>query len=153
MSHNINSTSMHSLHTLPITLDGTDIAVKREEIKEYFHKTYSLFEKLFDCFKDEDVFYLKSELIQQSIVENEKLYFTLISIGNTVNGFKTKNTNLILKNNQIIEDTITKSNWDITGKHLSGTIKSDLEKISISDEYWFSWKKFHPESKLLRLNK
>jgi len=101
----------------------------------------------------EGVFYLKSEVLQQKIVKNEKLNFTLISIGNSVNGFKTKNIILKLKNNQIIEDAETKSNWDITGKSLNGTIKSDLEKISISDEYWFSWKKFHPKSKLLRLNK
>lgn len=106
-----------------------------------------------DASINECVFYLKSELLQQRIVKNEKLNFTLISIGNTVNGFKTKNINLILKNNQIIEDTTTKTNWDITGKNLNGTIKNDLEKISISDEYWFSWKKFHPKSKLLRLNK
>jgi len=102
---------------------------------------------------NECVFYLKSELLQQRIVKNEKLNFTLISIGNTVIGFKTKSINLVFRNNQLIEDTITKSTWDITGKYLNGDIKNDLEKISISDEYWFSWKKYHPKSKLLRLNK
>ena len=106
---------------------------------------------IIDTSINETVFYLKSEVLQQKIVKNEKLNFTLISIGSTVNGFKTKNINLILKNNQVIEDTITKSNWDITGKHLNGTIKNNLEKISISNDYWFSWKKFHPKSKLLRL--
>ena len=50
---------------------------------------------------DEPVFYLKSELLQQRIVKNKKLNFTLISIGNTVNGFKTKHINLILKNTNI----------------------------------------------------
>ena len=99
----------------------------------------------------EKVFYLKSEVLQQKIIKNEELDFTLICIGNTVNGFKTKNMVLILKENQVIEDTITKSNWDITGKYLNGTIENDLEKIAISDEYWFSWKKFHSESKLLRI--
>ncbi len=98
------------------------------------------------------VFYLKSEVLQQTIVKNEKLNFTLISIEGTVNGFKTKSINLRLKNNQIIEDTISKSKWDVTGKHINGTIKNNLETIAIIDEYWFSWKKFHPESELLRLN-
>ncbi|MCF6357075.1 MAG: DUF3179 domain-containing protein [Draconibacterium sp.] len=100
----------------------------------------------------EPVFYLKSEVLQQTVVKNEKLNFTLISIGNTVNGFRTKNIILRLKNNQVIEDTITKTNWDITGRHIDGTIKNNLETIAISNEYWFSWKKFHPKSKLLRLN-
>ncbi len=108
---------------------------------------------IIDASINECVFYLKSELLQQRIVKSEKLNFTLISIGNTVIGFKTKNINLTLRNNQLIEDTITNSKWDISGKYLNGTIKNDLEKISISDEYWFSWKKFHPDSKLLRLNK
>jgi len=100
---------------------------------------------------NESVFYLKSEILQHSIVKNEKFDFTLIPIGNTVIGFKTKNINLAIKDNQI-EDKNTKSNWDFTGKYLNGSIKMDLEKIAISDEYWFSWKKFHPKSKLLRLN-
>jgi len=106
---------------------------------------------IIDTSISELVFYLKSEILQQTIVKNEKLNFTLISIGNTVNGFRTKNINLIFKNSQVIEDTITKTNWDITGKHIVGTIKSDLENVAISDEYWFSWKKFHPKSKLLRV--
>lgn len=100
---------------------------------------------------EECVFYLKSEVLQQQIVRNEELNFTLISIGETVVGFKTKGVNLILKNNQMIEDTITKTVWDITGKYLAGNIKNDLEKISISDEYWFSWRKFHSKCKLFRL--
>ncbi|PCJ80311.1 MAG: hypothetical protein COA49_08735 [Bacteroidetes bacterium] len=100
----------------------------------------------------EKVFYLKSEVLEQKIVKNEKNNFTLISIGSTVTGFKTKRINIILKEDRLIEDTLTKSTWDITGKYLDGDMKDDLEKISISDEYWFSWKKFHPKSKLLRLS-
>jgi len=61
MSHNIDATSMQTLHTLPISLDGDNIEKKREEIRDYFHQTYTFYEKLFDCFKDDDVFYLKSE--------------------------------------------------------------------------------------------
>ena len=68
MSHNNNSHSMHTLHSLPITLDGTDVQKKREEIKEYFHKTFSLFEKLFDCFSDEEVFYFKPEPTRHPII-------------------------------------------------------------------------------------
>jgi hypothetical protein len=41
--------------------------------------------------------------------------------------------------------------WDARGKYKSGQIKSDLEMLTISDEYWFSWKAFHPSSQLIRL--
>ena len=68
MSINMNLSSMHTLHTLPITLEGSDIEQKREEIKEYFLKTFTLFEKLFECFKDDDVFYMKPESTRHPII-------------------------------------------------------------------------------------
>ena len=117
--------------------------------KTFPSKTYIV--GIIDTSISTQVFYLKSEVLQQTIVKNEELNFTLITIGNTVNAFRTENLNLRLKSNQIIEDTISKSNWDVTGKYIAGSIKNDLEKIAISDEYWFSWKRFHPKSKLLRL--
>ena len=102
--------------------------------------------------KIESVFYLKSELIQKQILKNEALNFTLISVANTVIGFYSKELNLRLKEHLIIEDTISKTTWNIRGKYLEGSIKENLKTIAISDEYWFSWKKFHPKSKLLRIN-
>jgi 5-histidylcysteine sulfoxide synthase/putative 4-mercaptohistidine N1-methyltranferase len=45
----------------PPTLDGGDIEKKREEIREYFHNTFTLFEKIFDVFVSDEVFYRKSE--------------------------------------------------------------------------------------------
>ncbi|MDF1881252.1 5-histidylcysteine sulfoxide synthase, partial [Sulfurimonas sp. MAG313] len=59
---------MGTLHTLPITLNGNSIEQKREEIREYFHKTFDLFEKLFECFQNDDVFYLKSEPSRHPII-------------------------------------------------------------------------------------
>ncbi len=45
----------------PITLDGSSVQEKREEIKKYFNNTFDLFEKVFELLKDESVFYKKSE--------------------------------------------------------------------------------------------
>lgn len=45
----------------PLTLDGESVETKRQEIREYFHNTYTLFEKLFEMFADDAVFYKKSE--------------------------------------------------------------------------------------------
>ena len=46
---------------MPVTLTGNDTDHKREEIRDYFHKTYDLFERLFELFKNDDVFYKQSE--------------------------------------------------------------------------------------------
>ena len=52
---------MDEYYTLPVRLDGNDPEAKREEIRRYFHRSYDLFESLFDLLKDESVFYRKSE--------------------------------------------------------------------------------------------
>ena len=52
---------MNKLSKYSITLDGTSIEDKREEIKEYFLNTWNLFEKVFELLKDDTVFYRKSE--------------------------------------------------------------------------------------------
>lgn len=52
----------------PITLDGSSIHEKRQEIKEYFLSTFSLFEKVFDLLKDDSVFYRKSELTRHPMI-------------------------------------------------------------------------------------
>ncbi len=68
MSHNLEIKSMHSFHTLPVTLNGNDIEKKREEIREYFHMTFTLYEKLFDCFVDDEVFYSRPEPTRHPII-------------------------------------------------------------------------------------
>lgn len=68
MSQNIQASSMHTLHTLPVTLDGNDIAQKRSEIKAYFYKTFTLFERLFEYFIDDTVFYMNPEPTRHPII-------------------------------------------------------------------------------------
>lgn len=52
---------MREFSTYPPTLDGNNVEFKRQEIREYFHKTFDLFEKIFEVLKDDEVFYQKSE--------------------------------------------------------------------------------------------
>ena len=52
---------MREISIYPPTLEGNDVAEKRREIREYFHNTYDLFEKMFDVLKSDEVFYRKSE--------------------------------------------------------------------------------------------
>jgi 5-histidylcysteine sulfoxide synthase/putative 4-mercaptohistidine N1-methyltranferase len=53
--------SVNHLSLYPITLDGPSVEAKRQEIKEYFHNTFSLFERIFELLKSDEVFYKKSE--------------------------------------------------------------------------------------------
>ncbi len=50
-----------------------------------------------------------------------------------------------------LSDSHSGTVWDVRGKYTTGLINSDLEILAISDEYWFSWKAFHPGSQLIRL--
>jgi len=59
---------MKSISIYPPILDGKDIQAKREEIKKYFHNTFDLFEKMFELFKDDSVFYKKSELTRHPMI-------------------------------------------------------------------------------------
>ena len=59
---------MSKLSKYPITLNGNSIEGKRQEIKEYFHNTSSLYEKVFEVLKDEDVFYKKSEITRHPMI-------------------------------------------------------------------------------------
>ena len=52
---------MSKFSTYPVTLDGDNTEIKREEIRKYFHKTFDLFEKIFELLDGDEVFYKKSE--------------------------------------------------------------------------------------------
>lgn len=98
--------------------------------------------------------YLKSEVLSKKMVENKELGFVLIAVNETVNAFKnslkTNKLNIQIVDG-ILSDSITNTKWNIRGKYISGELKEDLESIAISDEYWFSWIKFHNTSKIIRL--
>ncbi|MBD3824154.1 MAG: 5-histidylcysteine sulfoxide synthase [Epsilonproteobacteria bacterium] len=52
---------MREISIYPPLLGGEDVEQKRQEISDYFHNTFTLFEKLFELLKDDSVFYKKSE--------------------------------------------------------------------------------------------
>lgn len=82
--------SKYSLY--PITLDGDDVEVKREEIREYFHNTCDLYESVFDVLKDDDVFYKYSELTRHPMI----FYF-----GHTATFYVNKLVNMKIIKNRI----------------------------------------------------
>ncbi len=101
------------------------------------------------------VVYLKSELLQQGVVKNESLNVFFVAMGDTVNAFRGsvsgKSVDLTSNPDRTLFDQLSETVWDARGKYKSGLIKSNLDMLAISDEYWFSWKAFHPGSQLIRL--
>ena len=83
---------MSRVSLYPVTLEGRDTEKKRQEIREYFHNTFSLFEKIFDVLKNDEVFYKKSEPTRHPMI----FYF-----GHTATFFINK-----LINMKIIKDRV-----------------------------------------------
>jgi len=52
----------------PVTLDGESVEIKRKEIREYFHKTFDLFERVFKLLNGDEVFYKKSEITRHPMI-------------------------------------------------------------------------------------
>lgn len=98
--------------------------------------------------------YLKKEVLAKKMVINKENNFFLIGTSNTVNAFKnTLNNaklNISLESTEIV-DLASGTRWDVRGKYLIGKLNDNLESVAISDEYWFSWKEFHKDTKLIRL--
>lgn len=98
--------------------------------------------------------YLKKEVLSKKLVENNEYGFILIGAGKTVNAFKNSLNSIKVEielDNGELFDSKSNTKWNIRDKYISGDLKKDLESIAISDEYWFSWIKFHDKSKLIRL--
>ncbi|MDP5291448.1 5-histidylcysteine sulfoxide synthase [Oceanimonas sp. CHS3-5] len=49
-------------------LTGTDPAQKREEIRRYFHQTFSLYEALFDCITTDAAYYSRPEPLRHPLI-------------------------------------------------------------------------------------
>ncbi|WP_085909572.1 5-histidylcysteine sulfoxide synthase [Kiloniella majae] len=56
------------LKTHTIILDQGDPEEKRQEILDYFHKTFSLYETLFECLKDDNAFYARANSLRHPLI-------------------------------------------------------------------------------------
>jgi 5-histidylcysteine sulfoxide synthase/putative 4-mercaptohistidine N1-methyltranferase len=59
---------LNKLSKYSISLDGGSVEQKRQEIRDYFHNTYELFEKVFELLKSDEVFYEKSEITRHPMI-------------------------------------------------------------------------------------
>lgn len=100
------------------------------------------------------IVYLKKEVLNRKIVINKEDGYFLIGSESTVNVFKNSIGDSELEvsfNNDHIIDLKSETVWNKRGKHISGLLKEDLRPVAFSDEYWFSWKRFHEQTELIRL--
>ncbi|MBM7455653.1 5-histidylcysteine sulfoxide synthase/putative 4-mercaptohistidine N1-methyltransferase [Oceanisphaera litoralis] len=49
-------------------LTGTSVGQKREEIRRYFHQTFTLYERLFDCINSDQAYYLRPEPLRHPLI-------------------------------------------------------------------------------------
>lgn len=56
------------LHCRPIIINSGDSVQKKEEIKTYFNKTFSLYEKLFEVITNPQAFYLRPEPLRHPLI-------------------------------------------------------------------------------------
>ena len=101
------------------------------------------------------VAYLKRELIDRGIVKNEALNVIFVARGDSVNAYKGtvsgQAINLSVNQDGTLRDIDSATVWDALGKYRSGPLRADLAPVAISDEYWFSWRAFHPAGTTVRL--
>lgn len=86
----------------------------------------------------------RDDVRAEGVVVLPDLDIALVSAGGGVNGFRTAGRALALEG-----DTITAEDgrWSLRGTALDGG--ADLPRVALSDEYWFSWKLFHPAAELV----
>jgi len=49
-------------------LDGDDVEAKRQEILDYFHDSFTLYESLFECLADDKSFYWRANRLRQPLI-------------------------------------------------------------------------------------
>ncbi len=95
-------------------------------------------------------FYLRDELLEHHVVKNEKAGCYLVAVNGSVNGFRARvdghHVDLTLDDDLLIRDRTTGTVWDLRGQQVGGELQTNLSPIALSDEYWFSWKFFHPDT-------
>ncbi|UTW45109.1 5-histidylcysteine sulfoxide synthase [bacterium SCSIO 12696] len=62
------SISEYNLITKTPILDGGDPEAKRQEILQYFHDTFSLYESIFECLKDDQAFYTRANPLRHPLI-------------------------------------------------------------------------------------
>lgn len=98
----------------------------------------------------------RDEARARGVTVLKNLGVAFISGGGGVNAFSTSlgdvQLDLKLTDNLQIRDQASGSIWTLRGKPVSGPLAENLTPVAVSDEYWFSFKLFHPAATLAPAN-
>lgn len=64
----ISKEEQELLVTKTLSLAGSDPEAKRAEIKDYFHRTFTLYERLFDCLASDEAYYTKAIPLRHPLI-------------------------------------------------------------------------------------
>ena len=59
---------LNLLVTKSVLLTGDDVEKKRQQIRNYFHDTFSLYERIFDCLASDQAFYTKATSLRHPLI-------------------------------------------------------------------------------------
>ena len=104
---------------------------------------------------DPKIVYIKDEVVKESVVKNKEQNLVLVAQEGAVNAFRATvgdaPIDLAITEGTDLVDRSSGSIWDVRGKYKEGPLNANLDMVMMSDEYWYSWKLFHPNSELIRL--
>ena len=77
-----------SLITQTPLLDAGDVEAKRQEILDYFHNSFTLYESLFDCLASDDAFYKRANRLRQPLIfyygHTSVFYLNKLNVANLI---------------------------------------------------------------------
>lgn len=92
--------------------------------------------------------YRKEDVLARGTVRSERGDFVLVGVRGAVNAYRTPGHDLELSSDtRTLRDPGSDRAWDLRGRSRTGG--DDLERVAVSDEYWFSWHHFHPNAPLV----
>ncbi|MEJ2214040.1 MAG: SAM-dependent methyltransferase, partial [Gammaproteobacteria bacterium] len=59
---------LNLLVTKSVLLTGDDVEKKRQQIRNYFHDTFTLYERIFDCLASDQAFYTKATSLRHPLI-------------------------------------------------------------------------------------
>lgn len=99
--------------------------------------------------------YLKEEILGHGLVVAADGRVVLVGRRGTVNGFHNElegqavSLQLSRDGTRLVDSNGARV-WDLRGRPVTNTTRA-LVPVALSDEYWFSWRHFHPHAPLVRL--
>ena len=107
---NIDCLSYESIVTKTIKLNDGDVAAKRQEILEYFHKSFSLYESLFECLNGDEAFYARANPLRHPLI----FYYghTSVFFINKLNVAKLINERIDPKMESTLAIGVDEMSWD-----------------------------------------